>query len=311
MADQSTWKLPSGAWDTHVHIFDSKQGPFHPSRSYTPAEALVPDLLDFTASLSVDKLPANLVIVQPSAYGTDNTVLKAVLGQLRQSESILTRGIAVVDIATVDDRELQSLHDLGVRGLRLNVESSGRAVDVQALKSLIIDAAARIQHLPGWKLQIFGPAYIWDDLYGCILALPVVVILDHFGGLKGSSKLASNTPSGIHQRGFSPIIKLAQQSKVLIKISGLYRASTDAESGYGDLEPIIRKLAGEVPDRLIWASDWPHTGEGSDRLERNLEKIESFRVIDDKRILENLRQWVGSEETWRKMMVTTPAATYE
>lgn len=70
------------------------------------------------------------------------------------------------------------------------------------------------------------------------------------------------------------------------------------------MAPIVSKLAQEVPDNLIWASDWPHTGEGAHRVGgKNLEKIEEFRKIDDVRVLSNMREWVGDEDVWHKMMV--------
>ncbi|KAI0420428.1 hypothetical protein F5X98DRAFT_27393 [Xylaria grammica] len=310
MMSTAAKKLPAGAWDSHVHVFDSTLGPFSPSRSYTPAQAPLSQLLDFSTHLSVGNTPSNLVIVQPSPYGFDNTILLSLLKAAPSYTTRSVRGIAVIDIDKVGEAELISMHELGVRGLRLNAQASGHAVDIEAVRSLMVKSAWLIKDLPGWKLQIFAPAYIWDDLYDCVHNLPVTVILDHLGGLKGASKLSQDSPHGVQQRGFTSIVKLAQESKVLVKISGLYRASTEGKSGYSDLEPIIRKLAKEVPDRLIWGSDWPHTGEGANRLDRNLEGIEPFRVIDNGLILKNLWQWVDCEKTWRKMMVETPAATY-
>ena len=114
------------------------------------------------------------------------------------------------------------------------------------------------------------------------------------------------------QPGFRSLLRLAKSSRVSIKVSGLYRASTLSETGYNDLAPIIRTLAEQVPDRLVWASDWPHTGEGKDRTAENaLTMVEPFRVIDNLCILKNLREWIGSDENWHKMMVSNPETLYE
>ncbi|RSL92581.1 hypothetical protein CEP52_013741 [Fusarium oligoseptatum] len=154
---------------------------------------------------------------------------------------------------------------------------------------------------------------MWDELYDTILTLPVQVIADHMGGLLGSSKLPRDDP-GKHdprlQKGYKSVVRLAEQSKVLIKISGLYRLSAQTDSGLSDLEPLIRDLASRVPDSLIWASDWPHTGEGADRLDRNLGRVEKFRHVDNRLLLANVRRWVGEEETWNKMMIHTPNKVY-
>ncbi|KAH6887483.1 hypothetical protein B0T10DRAFT_607429 [Thelonectria olida] len=310
-----SWRLPSGAWDTHVHVFDSSIGPFAAGRAYTPAQALLSQLKSFISTISQDGRPLRLVLVQPSPYHTDNKVLLHTLRQLRDEGSVAARGIAVVDVPTIQDEELWEMHELGVRGLRLNMQANGRGVDIDKLRALILQAADRIKGLPDWKLQLFCPAQVWDDLYATIRTLPVQVIADHIGGLLGSSKLEGakedqNFGHQLNQPGFKSLISLAQESKVIVKVSGLYRASTRNEEGFDDLEPIIRALATSIPDGLVWASDWPHTGEGKDRKKRNLDHIEDFRPVDNEAILKNIRAWMGDDQAWRKMMVDTPAMVY-
>jgi predicted TIM-barrel fold metal-dependent hydrolase len=143
-----------------------------------------------------------------------------------------------------------------------------------------------------------------------VLELPVPIIADHIGGLRGASKQLIGEPEGIKQRGYGSLLQLARRGKVIVKISGLYRASNSGESGYADLAPIVKDLASEVPDQLIWASDWPHTGEGANRAAAGIESIEPFRAIDNPGILYNLRSWVGNEESWIKMLVVNPDHIY-
>lgn len=165
-----SWQLPPGAYDTHVHVFDRQLGPYDPHRAYTPDEAPLADLLVFSAGLSSNATqPAhNLVLVQPSPYGTDNRVLLAALSRLREAEKnhastgVVARAIVVLDLARTSDAELHRLHDLGVRGLRLNLQAAGRAVDHDALAGTLREAADRIRHLPGWKVQVYCPAPVWD-----------------------------------------------------------------------------------------------------------------------------------------------------
>jgi hypothetical protein len=72
------------------------------------------------------------------------------------------RGIAVVDVQTITDAELQEMHDLGVRGVRLNFQADGKSVDTVAFNKALEAAAERIAHMPGWMIQVFIPGYIWD-----------------------------------------------------------------------------------------------------------------------------------------------------
>lgn len=90
-------------------------------------------------------------------------MLLAALDQLRPDPAIKARGIAVVDLDTVSDTELKDLHSAGVRGLRLNLQSDGHAIDIEVVKKNMQKAADMIKHLPGWMLQLFGGAAIWDS----------------------------------------------------------------------------------------------------------------------------------------------------
>ena len=108
-------------------------------------------------------------------------------------------------------------------------------------------------------------------LYDCIRTLPVPVIADHLAGTMGASKLPpqlQETP--LSQPGFNSLLSLASQSRVLVKVSGLYRVSSLNPSLFSDTKPVIQALAHHIPNQLIWGNDWPHTGDGSNRLERDL-----------------------------------------
>ncbi|RYP67728.1 hypothetical protein DL769_005692 [Monosporascus sp. CRB-8-3] len=302
-------RLSPGAWDTHVHVFDSTIGSFAPDRAYTPAEAPLPDLLEFSRTLTQDNSLTNLVIVQPSPYGTDNTVLLEVLRQLH-AQGHTARGVAVVDVEKTSDEQFWCLHHAGIRGLRLNKRADEDTFSPQELAKNITKVASRIKNLPGWKLQLFISGDLWDGLYDALVDLPVQVIADHLGGMLGSSKLGSTTLDPTKQRGFDSLMRLAEQSRVFVKVSGLYRISAMNETGYDDLEPIVRTFAEKVPDRLIYGSDWPHTGDASGRTGRNSTDIEEFRKIDDELVIANLKRWIRNEKTWNKMLVTTPGQVF-
>ncbi|KAK1449949.1 hypothetical protein CMEL01_07285 [Colletotrichum melonis] len=306
--------LSPDSWDTHVHVFDASIGPFAPGRSYTPARATAQQLLDFSSSLT-RATPLNIVLVQPSPYGSDNTVLLRSMKSVRDGGSRIVRGIAVVDIEKISDANLMELHDAGVRGLRINKQADGKSTDLNALKDTILQTASRIQYLPGWKIQLFCAPAMWEDLYDTIVALPVQLIADHVGGMRALSKLQLNAATSslddpTKQPGFEALVKLARASKAIVKLSGFYRLSDRTESGCDDMEPIIKALVEAVPHRLVWGSDWPHTGEGKDRVNRGLEAVEEFREIDDARIIQNLRSWVEDEKAWMGLMVQNPAGFY-
>ena len=59
------------------------------------------------------------VLVQPSVYGTNNLAIEEAL----QSGEFPLRGVAVVS-ADVTDREIERLHSIGFRGIRINTASA-------------------------------------------------------------------------------------------------------------------------------------------------------------------------------------------
>ena len=77
---------------------------------YQPSTHTLADALAFASTLGLE----NLVLVQPSVYGTDNSCLLAALADLGPARS---RGIVVVDPSNIQSGTLDEWHALGVRGL--------------------------------------------------------------------------------------------------------------------------------------------------------------------------------------------------
>lgn len=75
------------------------------------------------------------------------------------------------------------MHELGVRGIRLNFQADGKEVDLVGLMTSIRTAAARIAHLPGWMIQLFVPGFVWDSTYQPICASMVPANLSVFSYL--------------------------------------------------------------------------------------------------------------------------------
>ena len=113
------FEVPAGACDCHVHIFgDPQRFPFSPSRSYTPEPASVEEMRALHRALHLDRV----VIVNPSVYGTDNSCTLDAVKQLGSS----ARAIAVIDDETPEDA-IDDMDRAGVRGIRINLETSGQA----------------------------------------------------------------------------------------------------------------------------------------------------------------------------------------
>src|SRR3546814_4151116 len=55
------------------------------------------------------------------------------------------------------------------------------------------------------------------------------------------------------------------------------------------------------PDRLLWGSDWPHTGMWHD-IDRLMEELEPFHPVDDGKALNLMNRWIADAGILRKIL---------
>jgi predicted TIM-barrel fold metal-dependent hydrolase len=284
----------SGAVDCHVHVFDPRF-PFVAGRSYTPGTATVADLQAHLAGLGVDRT----VLIQPSVYGDDNRALLDALDKLGPTTA---RGIAVIDPAAVTNQQLRALRDAGVTGVRVNLHTKGEDRG-QAAVAAVAQTARRVAAFD-MVVQIYADLALVAALEETIAASPVPVVLDHFAGARVEPGRPEQVPPGQ-----AALLRLLGDGRVWIKLSAPYRAGRQAPD-YPELVPLAHTLVATNPDRLVWASDWPHTGGGTERAGRKPTDIEPFRRVDDARTLALLAAWAGNDTTLTKILVDNPARLF-
>lgn len=282
--------MPKGTCDCHVHVFGPfDKYPLAAARSYTPPPAIVDDLIARMDAAGVERA----VIVQPSAYGTDN---RATLDAVRARPERL-RAVAVID-GRESDATLQEMNDAGTRGVRLNIISGGgpSAATFEAMITRIAERIARFQ----WHIQIYAPLATIAASARLLDKLPVDIVLDHMG--------QPDAAAGLGQSGFDTLLGLLRSEKFWVKLSGPYRSSPDP-LGNADVAKIARKLAAIAPDRSVWGSDWPHTGEHAGTAGTAPPPVE-YRPIDYGRLLSVAADWVDDETALRRVLVDNAARLY-
>lgn len=282
--------LPFRTCDCHVHIFDPAKFPYVKERSYTPGAATVEDLLAFEHKLGVDRV----VVVQPSGYGTDNRCLMEALSKLGPARS---RGVAVIDLEKTTAGEIGAMHEAGIRSIRLNLEVKGEHSAERSRATL--RRALQVVAATKWSIQIYADLALIEGLADEIRSAKTPVVLDHFAGLKADK--------GMSQAGWTTVLSLLKEANVYVKLSAPYRASKQA--GYADLAPFVRAFVEAAPGRLVWGSDWPHTGSSSNRS-GDLSVVEPFRAINGGEVLDALRSWVPDQATQHQILVTNSAKLY-
>ncbi|MDQ2780615.1 MAG: amidohydrolase family protein [Pseudomonadota bacterium] len=202
-----------------------------PRRNYTPHESSLDAYRKVMGAIGIGRG----VIVQPSVYGTDN---RATLDAL-QAGGPAFRAI-VVPAADVSDDQLERMHALGVRGLRLNLLNP-QMLTLDAALAILARVAGR-----GWHLQVLlDLGKEPDALRSLVDKTSAPVVVDHMG------KLAPNTRK-------HPLFDLLKAGACWVKLSGAYRVSAEPPP-HADLTGLARAFADANPAQVIWGSDWPHT----------------------------------------------------
>ena len=265
-------KAPANACDCHMHIYDAKY-PTDPKATLKPADALVADYKLLQKRIGTSRN----VVVTPSAYGTDNRVTLDAIAQIGPT----ARGVAVVD-ATVTDTELKRLNDLGIRGIRFNLVQAG------ATTAEMIEPLSRRVNDLGWHIQIHMKGEQIAGIEDLLLRVPSPIVFDHLGRLA--------QPNALDNPGFKTISKLIDKGRTWVKLSGAYQDTKVGPPTYSDTVAVARAYIKAAPERMVWASDWPHPTEKD--------------KPDDAVLFDLLTEWAPEEAMRTRILVQNPATLY-
>ena len=268
-------KFPAGATDCHAHVFGPQaRYPLLPATHFVPHVCAWQDYRDMLRSIGCQRA----VLVQPSVYGTSNAAIEEALA----ASDIEMRAVAVVspDIA---ERELERLHGLGFRGIRINTASWTQGLNLADARGL----AERIRHL-GWHLQFYANFREQPEVEDILAALPVPIVIDHFGRIL--------TSEGTAAPAFQSVLRLLRRDHCHAKLIGPYFIS-DQFPAYRDIAPFARAMVEAAPDRVLWGTDWPHASARE-------------KMQDDGDLADMLEEWVPDEKARHKVLVSNPARLY-
>ena len=228
-------------WDTHTHAF----GPpdryrLISPRPYDPPAVTAADAMAMARSGGLDAV----VWVHPSVYGMDNSATLDALAAYPETSR------AVIALPTdTDQAALDRLHAAGVRGLRINLLAKG-GTTLAALAAM----DGEMRRL-GWHVSAYLDAADAMTLDRLCEAVSVPVVLDHFGSIgKGSTASVTDPASWL------AMLRWMHAGRVWVKISAPYSVAGDAPD-YDSLLPLLRAMGQTAADQMIFASNWPHTGQ--------------------------------------------------
>jgi D-galactarolactone isomerase len=264
-------QAPAGACDTHIHIYGPRNiYPLAPTCVVTPPAGPVDAYRAMMDRLGL----ARVVIVQPSAYGTDNRCTLDAMTELGDR----ARGVAVVD-DNVDEAELARLTAAGIRGIRFFMLPGG------VLPWEILERMAARVHAFGWHVQLQLDGRDLPEREEVLRRLPGTLVIDHNGKFL--------EPVGTDHPAFQTLLRLIDTGRCFVKASAPYETSKDGPPRYGDVGVLAKALIRAAPERIVWASNWPHPGQDAN-------------PPDDAVLLD----WADDDATRRQILVDNPAKLY-
>lgn len=226
--------------DCHVHVVGPiGKYPQIPERTYTAEPAPLETLRALGDQRSIDRF----VIVQPSFYGADNSMLMDALASLEGRG----RAVAVIEPSRISNARLHAMNAAGVRGLRANLYSPLTGKEFRGMDNTLRDLEAIAWNLD-WHIEIIAPIATLTANVDLISRSRVPVVIDHYG-LYGNAR-----PDDSLGR---VLLELAGLPHVWVKLSAPYRH----DKGPLNIEPDrlwMSALLDAAPDRCVWGSDWPN-----------------------------------------------------
>jgi D-galactarolactone isomerase len=270
-------RAPEGTVDTHIHIYGPPERyPVAPT-SRVPVPPGGGSLENYRGLM--DRLGiARCVVVQPSAYGADNRCTMAAVAALGDR----ARGVVVV-APDVSDGELERLTRAGAVGIRFFMLPGG-VLPWEALPEL----AARV-HEFGWHVQLQLDGREIEQHLSVLRGLPCDLVIDHTGKFL--------EPVGTDHPAFRALVSLVESGRVWVKLSAPYETSKEGPPDYMDVGVLARELIRARPDRMVWASNWPHPSAQPS-------------PPDDLMLLETLLHWAEDDAVARRILVDNASRLY-
>jgi len=220
-----------------------------------------------------------VVVVQPTAYGKDNRCTLEAVAALGKG----ARGIAVVDTA-IADAELERLTQGGIRGVRF------RMLDTPELPWEMLDEMAARVAAFGWHVQFQMDGRYFEEREDMLKRLPGTLVIEHIG------KFLEPVPP--EHAGFRSLLRLVDAGRCWVKLSGAYMMSRSGPPLYADIGALAKALVKHAPERLVWASNWPHP------LSRG------GSMPEDAVLLDLLLDWAPQDTVRNRILAANPAELY-
>lgn len=228
---------PPLACDAHCHVFGpAAKFPYAPKAAYWPPDSPVEKMWELHRTLGLERA----VIVHATCHGAD---MRATLDAIARSGGRY-RGTAIID-ETATDRELERLHEGGIRGARFNFV---KHLESRPELSFVRRTVERVKPL-GWHLVVHLEGGDIIELQDLFKGITIPMVIDHMGRPKAAD--------GVDQPAFRTLLEFLRRDNVWVKICGPERVSSLGPP-FADAIPFAQAIVAVAPERVLWGTDWPH-----------------------------------------------------
>lgn len=266
--------VPAGAVDTHMHVYHAEVPP-SPGGPAPPGDFREDSYREMQKRLGFSRV----VVVQPNAYQDDNRVTLEAIRALGPG----AKGVGVVKPG-VSDAEIDRLTKGGIVAQRIFQLPWG-AIGFDRMHEVMSQV-----HPFGWHANLQLDGRELPQREDAIKRLPGKFVIDHIG-----KYLEPVTPE---QEAFKSLLRLLDTGRCWVKLSAPYETSKTGAPKYEDVSRLARALVKHAPERMLWASNWPHPSAPKND------------VPDDADLLDLLLDWAPDQTTRKKILVENPARLY-
>ena len=268
-----TIAVPKGACDTHMHIYDAKAPAA--KGTFMPGHFPVADYRAMQKRLGLERV----IVVQANAYADDNSITLNAMRALGKG----AKGVAVVQ-PDVKDAELDRLTKAGICAVRIMTLHGGM------LGFDVMDPIMARVHPFGWHANIQLDGRELPKREAQIKGLPGKFVIDHTGKFL--------EPVAPQDAAFKSLLRLVDTGRCWIKLAAPYETSKTGAPKYEDVGRLAKALVKHAPERMLWASNWPHPSARNPAPPR------------DEDLLDLLVDWAPDASTRNKILAANPAELY-
>jgi D-galactarolactone isomerase len=142
----------------------------------------------------------------------------------------------------------------------------------------------------GWHLHVQFDGREFPERAALLHRLPGRLVIAHTG------KFLEPVPP--EHPAFQALLRLVETGRCWVKLSAPYETSRSGPPGYADVGALAKALVRAAPERMLWATNWPHPSEPAEAKP------------DEAMLLDTLLDWAPDDATRRRILRDNPAELY-